>query len=94
MKKLVLTLAVFTVCYTANAQEPEKKKESSTIPPPSRGQERAINESGVSVKKESKKKLYISFQNYRNLFIYLQYMKNNSDTKYITNYIITDCFIY
>ena len=55
MKKLVLTLAVFTVCYTANAQEPEKKKESSTTPPPSRGQERAINESGVSVKKESKK---------------------------------------
>ena len=27
MKKLVLTLAVLTVCYTANAQEPEKKKE-------------------------------------------------------------------
>ncbi|MBK6985638.1 MAG: hypothetical protein IPL10_13450 [Bacteroidetes bacterium] len=55
MKKLVLTLAVLTVCYTANAQEPEKKKESSSTPPPSRGQERAINESGVSVKTETKK---------------------------------------
>jgi hypothetical protein len=54
MKKLVLTLAVLTVCYTANAQEPEKKKESATTPAPSRGQERAINESGVSVKSEKK----------------------------------------
>lgn len=54
MKKLVLTLAVLTVCYTANAQEPEKKKESTTTPAPSRGQERAINESGVSVKSDKK----------------------------------------
>ena len=54
MKKIFLTLAVMIVCFTANAQEPDKKKETST-PPPSRGQERAINESGISVKTESKK---------------------------------------
>ena len=54
MKKLVLTIAVLTVCFTANAQEPEKKKESTTTPAPSRGQERAINESGVSVKSDKK----------------------------------------
>lgn len=35
-----------------NAQEPEKKKSS---PAPSRGQERAINEIGVSVKSEPSK---------------------------------------
>jgi hypothetical protein len=56
MKKIVLTSAVLLACFVANAQEPEKKKESSTsAPAPSRGQERAINESGVSVKSEPKK---------------------------------------
>lgn len=54
MRKIVLTFAVMMTCLAANAQEPEKKKEAST-PPPSRGQERAINESGVSVKTDSKK---------------------------------------
>jgi len=56
MKKVVLTTVVLIACFAANAQEPEKKKESSTsTPAPSRGQERAINESGVSVKSEPKK---------------------------------------
>ncbi len=54
MKKLILTLATLTICYSVNAQEPEKKKESTTAPAPSRGQERAINESGVSVKSDKK----------------------------------------
>ena len=54
MKKLILSITIVMACFTASAQEPEKKKESST-PAPSRGQERAINESGVSVKSESKK---------------------------------------
>ena len=53
MKKLILSLLVMMACFTANAQEPEKKKETKT---PTRGQERAINESGVSVKSEPKKK--------------------------------------
>jgi hypothetical protein len=54
MKKIILSLVVVMACFTANAQEPEKKKESST-PAPSRGQERAINERGVSVKTGTKK---------------------------------------
>lgn len=53
MKKLILSITIVMACFTANAQEPEKKKESST-PAPSRGQERAINESGVSVKSDKK----------------------------------------
>lgn len=52
MKKLILTLAAVTACVIAEAQEPEKKKSS---PPRSRGQERAINEIGVSVKSDPKK---------------------------------------
>lgn len=55
MKKIILSLVVMMGCFTANAQEPEKKKESSVAPAPSRGQERAINESGVSARPESKK---------------------------------------
>jgi hypothetical protein len=56
MKKIILTSAVLMACFVVNAQEPEKKKESSTsTPAPSRGQERSINESGVSVKSEPKK---------------------------------------
>lgn len=51
MKKLVLTLATISICTIAHAQEPEKKKS----PPPTRGQERAINEVGVSVKSNPKK---------------------------------------
>lgn len=53
MKKLILSLIVMMACVTVNAQEPEKKKDAKT---PTRGQERAINESGVSVKAEPKKK--------------------------------------
>jgi hypothetical protein len=53
MKKLILSLIVIVAGYTANAQEHEKKKDSQA---PTRGQERAINESGVSVKTEPKKK--------------------------------------
>lgn len=52
MKKLVLIFAALMICNLAHAQEPEKKKSS---PPPSRGQERAINEIGVSVKSDPKK---------------------------------------
>lgn len=52
MKKLILTIAAITICTIVQAQEPEKKKSS---PPPSRGQERAINEIGVSVKSDPKK---------------------------------------
>jgi hypothetical protein len=52
MKKLILSLIVMMVCFGVNAQEPEKKKETKTG---TRGQERAINESGVSVKTEPKK---------------------------------------
>ena len=54
MKKIILSLVVIIACFTANAQEPEKKKESGS-PAPSRGQERAINQTGVSVKSETKK---------------------------------------
>lgn len=53
MKKLILSLIVLLTFFAANAQEPEKKKDTKT---PTRGQERAINESGVSVKAEPKKK--------------------------------------
>lgn len=53
MKKLILSLIVLLTCFSANAQEPEKKKDTKT---PTRGQERAINESGVSVKADPKKK--------------------------------------
>lgn len=52
MKKLILSFIVILACFTANAQEPEKKKETKGG---TRGQERAINESGVSVKTEPKK---------------------------------------
>ena len=52
MKKFILALIVITTCFAANAQEPEKKKETKSG---TRGQERAINESGVSVKTEPKK---------------------------------------
>lgn len=53
MKKLILSLIVLMSCFVVNAQEPEKKLETK---PKTRGQERAINESGVSVKAEPKKK--------------------------------------
>ena len=53
MKKLILVFSAMMFCFMANAQEPEKKKEPQA---PTRGQERAINESGVSVKSEPKKK--------------------------------------
>jgi hypothetical protein len=52
MKKLVLTLSAVMLCCMVKAQEPEKKKSS---PPRTRGQERAINEVGVSVKSDPKK---------------------------------------
>ncbi|MCD6017948.1 MAG: hypothetical protein K0S53_1069 [Bacteroidetes bacterium] len=52
MKRLALILIVLTIGTMAQAQVPEKKKSS---PPRSRGQERAINEIGVSVKSDSKK---------------------------------------
>lgn len=52
MKKIVLSIFVLITCFTAKAQEPEKKKETKTG---TKAQERAINESGVSVKTEPKK---------------------------------------
>ncbi|MES2567339.1 MAG: hypothetical protein V4565_10755 [Bacteroidota bacterium] len=52
MKKLGLVVAVLMISVISHAQEPEKKKSS---PPPSRGQERAINEIGISVKSDPKK---------------------------------------
>jgi hypothetical protein len=53
MKKIIVSIAVVMSCLTAKAQEPEKKKDT---PPPSRGQERAINEAGIPVTQEPKKK--------------------------------------
>lgn len=52
MKKLILSFIVLLASIVSNAQEPEKKKDSRA---PSRGQERAINEIGISVKSETKK---------------------------------------
>jgi len=52
MKKLVVSFILVMVSLGIQAQVPEKKKDSR---PPSRGQERAINESGVSVKSEPSK---------------------------------------
>lgn len=52
MKKFVFLFSVMVMCVMSDAQEPEKKKSS---PPRSRGQERAINEIGVSVKSDPKK---------------------------------------
>lgn len=49
MKKILLIASLISVATIANAQEPEKKK-SNKQATESSGQERAINETGISVK--------------------------------------------
>lgn len=54
MNKLFLLLIAFIVSASVSAQEPEKKKDSKTQS--SGTQERAINESGISVKSKPQTK--------------------------------------
>lgn len=53
MKKIILFTVVIISSFGVIAQEPEKKKEAHKVP--SKGQEKAISESGVSVKTTTKK---------------------------------------
>lgn len=55
MKTILLTFMILMFSVALNAQEPEKKKETKST---SSGgtQERAINESGISVKSKPKTK--------------------------------------
>lgn len=55
MKRLLFTFVILMFTVAVNAQEPEKKKESKSTPS-SGTQERAINQSGVSVKTKSQTK--------------------------------------
>lgn len=55
MKKILFTFLALMLAVVVNAQEPEKKKEAKSTPS-SGSQERAINETGVSVKTKSQTK--------------------------------------
>lgn len=57
MKRILLTFIILMFSVAVNAQEPEKKKETKSKVTSSGGaQERAINESGISVKSKPKTK--------------------------------------
>ena len=51
MKKIVLFAIILVSSFTLNAQEPEKKKETKSTK--TENQERAINQSGISLKSTS-----------------------------------------